>query len=358
MPADSVTRVEVPWLNPNDDTVFLIEWIAKDGQKVNQGDVLCTIETSKATVDIEAPVSGYLQSSVPAQREVTVGDLLAIIAGSLDPLTEVIAPYQLETSAQEPQFTQRALALITEHGLEKAKFRHLPLVRERDVADFLEKQKPVSSIAHRHSPIQLRAAKMLSRSKQTIPHSYLTKFLPAAPVSALVARMALDLDAMISISDWFSFCVARELRDRPKACASWTDQGLVFHPGVNLCVAINLADGTLVAPAVKDADSLELISLVAALRGLQMRALRGQLKLEDLSGGNCMVTSLIGSGINQVIPILYPGHSIIFGIADEWLVGGEGFYALTASFDHRVLNGAESGEILCAIAERMLGSHG
>ncbi len=357
MAESTTTRVEVPRLNTNDDSAFLIEWVASAGQKVKQGDVLCVIETSKATVEIESPASGFLLSPVPAQREVKVGELLAVVSASLQPGGSDAMEPEAVSAPQATGFTQKALALVNRHNLDKTVFRHLALVREADVAEYLRTLDEKSAQVTPLNPVQLRAARVLTRSKQTVPHSYLSRFLPADAIDELVSGIAGKEGAMVSVSDWLAWSVARELRNRPKARATWSEQGLVIHPDVSLCVAINQSDGTVVAPVIRNADSLDVVAFSGAIRKLQMKSLRGRLEPEDLSGGNCTVTSLIGSGVHQVIPIIYPGQSIIFGIADAWRIGENGYYTLTASFDHRVLNGAEAGEILGSVAERMLGKH-
>ena len=66
----------------NDESVLLVQWLVKDGEKVSQGHPLVTIETSKATLDIEAPAAGYVRFDVPKGTEVKIGEVLCYIADS------------------------------------------------------------------------------------------------------------------------------------------------------------------------------------------------------------------------------------------------------------------------------------
>ena len=56
-------------------------WFKDLGEQINKGDILCTFETEKASVEIEAPCSGVLKLILfPRDAEVSVGDCIAIIA--------------------------------------------------------------------------------------------------------------------------------------------------------------------------------------------------------------------------------------------------------------------------------------
>ena len=66
----------------NDESVLLLQWLVKDGEKVERGHHLVTIETSKATMDIESPVAGYVRFDIPKGTEVKVGGVLCYITNS------------------------------------------------------------------------------------------------------------------------------------------------------------------------------------------------------------------------------------------------------------------------------------
>ena len=60
----------------NDESVLLLQWLVKDGEKVKRGHHLVTIETSKATMDIEAPVAGYVRFDILQGTEVRLARLM------------------------------------------------------------------------------------------------------------------------------------------------------------------------------------------------------------------------------------------------------------------------------------------
>jgi len=73
-------EILVPLLNANEPEAKLISIHVKDGQFVNQGDVLFSLETTKATSDLEAPVSGFFHLPPGIDNNVSVGDLLGWIS--------------------------------------------------------------------------------------------------------------------------------------------------------------------------------------------------------------------------------------------------------------------------------------
>src|SRR6185295_12262359 len=118
----------------NDESVLLVQWLVKDGEKVEKGDSLVTIETSKATMDIEAPASGYVRFDIPKGTEVKVGGVLCYVTDNpTDPLPQTSGktktdsqlherPAQVATVSATTRFSSQASALLREHGLTEDQF--------------------------------------------------------------------------------------------------------------------------------------------------------------------------------------------------------------------------------------------
>ena len=113
--------VHVPRINNNDDEVKLVECHVSIGAAVTAGQVIASVETDKAVVDVEAPSAGYLlawHGEVDAM--VTVGHVLARLGSTAD---EAV-PQQAQAAGEARQVTgaptAKALALLREHGLQPA----------------------------------------------------------------------------------------------------------------------------------------------------------------------------------------------------------------------------------------------
>jgi pyruvate/2-oxoglutarate dehydrogenase complex dihydrolipoamide acyltransferase (E2) component len=75
------TKVIIPISGHKESDGTIGMWFKKEGEAVKKGEVLCTLETEKASVEIEAPCSGVLRLILcPRDTEVSVDDCIAIIA--------------------------------------------------------------------------------------------------------------------------------------------------------------------------------------------------------------------------------------------------------------------------------------
>ena len=123
----------VPLLNPNEPDALLAALHVAEGQPVKQGDLLCTLETTKSAADVEAPADGYVVALAAAQGDtLRAGDVLCYLAGSPDwrPAGHSDAP---RTQAARPpglRITGPALALAAQHGLDLAALPAGPLITE------------------------------------------------------------------------------------------------------------------------------------------------------------------------------------------------------------------------------------
>lgn len=192
------------------------------------------------------------------------------------------------------------------------------------------------------------------------PHSYLQRWVDAAAIDAKLEAIGREQGLMVGVFDLLVAAVAKAAANHPGMNAAWHDEGILRYANVHLGFALNLANGDLLVPVIKNADRLTFEDLAGRIRGLQKRAIRNKLTSDDLTGGTLTVTSLVGMGVHQVFPILVPGQTAILAVADPVLLPGLRAYAITLAFDHRVANGSEAAEFLAAVAEALEGtpSHG
>ncbi|SDT77021.1 2-oxoglutarate dehydrogenase E1 component [Actinoplanes derwentensis] len=151
---------------------------------------------------------------------------------------------------------------------------------------------------------------------------------------------------------------------------------LVQPEHVNLGIAIDLVkkDGsrTLVVPSVKNCETLDFRGFWQAYEDIVRRARRNELTMDDYSGTTISLTNPGGIGTVHSIPRLMNGQSAIIGVgameypapyagmSDETLAdhGVSKVTTLTSTYDHRVIQGAQSGEFLKVMHELLLGNHG
>lgn len=149
----------------------------------------------------------------------------------------------------------------------------------------------------------------------------------------------------------------------------------IRHPNVHLGLAVDVTrpDGsrTLLVPTIKRAETLDFTGFHTAYEDLIHRVRTNRLTPEDFAGTTVTITNPGTIGTVQSVPRLMPGQAAIFGVgaiaypaeyqgADPGTLAELGIskvVTLTSTYDHRVIQGAESGAFLGRIHELLLGEH-
>ncbi|MGM9472949.1 2-oxo acid dehydrogenase subunit E2 [Pseudarthrobacter sp. YS3] len=220
---------------------------------------------------------------------------------------------------------------------------------------------PASEAQDRVASLRRAIGSLMSRSKKSIPHYYLstTLDLRAAvewmqqvnvqrPVAQRLVPSALLLKA-----------TAVAAREVPEVNGFFTDG--VFRPSssVHLGVAVALRRGGLVAPAIHDADTLALDVLMRQLRDLVSRARAGRLQRAEMADPTITVTNLGDLGVEAVYGVIYPPQVAMVGLgkvveqpwAHHGMLGVRPAVTATLSADHRVSDGLRGGRFLARIDE-------
>ncbi len=151
---------------------------------------------------------------------------------------------------------------------------------------------------------------------------------------------------------------------------------LVRNPHVNMGLAVDVAkdDGsrTLVVPVLRDADTLDFAGFLASYEDLIRKVKTNKLAVADFQGATITLTNPGTIGTVQSVPRLMPGQGVIVGVgnidypaefqgADQRALGAFGVskvVTVTSTYDHRIVQGAESGLFLKRVHELLLGDHG
>ncbi|MGW1159766.1 2-oxo acid dehydrogenase subunit E2 [Streptomyces sp. NPDC002513] len=206
-------------------------------------------------------------------------------------------------------------------------------------------------------------AGLMARANRDIPHYYLATTVDMAaamdwlhehnrrsPVAERLLPAALLLKA-----------VALAVREVPALNGFWTDDHFAAGEGVHLGIAVSLRGGGLVAPALHDADTLELPRLMTALKDLVARARTGRLRSSEVSDSTITVTHLGDQGVEAVLGVIYPPQVALVGFgrivdrpcAVNGLLGVRPVVTATLSADHRATDGVVGSRYLTAV-DRLL----
>ena len=145
------------------------------------------------------------------------------------------------------------------------------------------------------------------------------------------------------------------------------DDGLV---NLGIAVDVERKDGgrTLMVPVIRDAGRLSFSAFLAAFDDLIARARENALTADDLQGANLTLTNPGGLGTIASVPRLMSGQGTIVATgaigyppglaAIGSTIGAEKVMTMTSTYDHRVIQGAESGQFLQVVEAYLQGEHG
>ena len=146
------------------------------------------------------------------------------------------------------------------------------------------------------------------------------------------------------------------------------------HVNVGLAVDVDKGDGSrnLVVPVLRDADTLDFSGFLVAYDEIIRKVKANKLTIADFQGANVSITNPGTIGTVQSVPRLMPGQGVIVGVGsidypaefqgtDETnlnTLGVSKVVTITSTYDHRIIQGAESGLFLKRVHELLLGDHG
>jgi 2-oxoglutarate dehydrogenase E2 component (dihydrolipoamide succinyltransferase) len=154
--------------------------------------------------------------------------------------------------------------------------------------------------------------------------------------------------------------VVDALRRHPVVNASIDGDTVVYHPAINLGIAVALDSG-LIVPVVKNADERNLLGLSRAIADVADRARARQLKPEEVHGGTFTITNPGQFGAQFGMPIINQPQVAILGVGtiekrpivvDDAIAIRTMAY-LTLGFDHRLVDGAVADEFMADVRQQI-----
>ena len=135
----------------NTEYALLAEWLVADRAEVAAGQPVCVVETTKATVEVEAPGAGTIVQLYGEEVEVELGKTIAYVAESADELAAIDARAE-EKPAPKPaagdrKATRKAVELAELHGIDLSAIEKRGFITEKDVEELIVAQKASESPA-------------------------------------------------------------------------------------------------------------------------------------------------------------------------------------------------------------------
>jgi pyruvate/2-oxoglutarate dehydrogenase complex dihydrolipoamide acyltransferase (E2) component len=353
--------LRTPRVNNNDDTVRLSAVFAKVGEFVKAGDTVAEVETDKATFGVEATKAGYfLKCLHEVGEKIEVGSVLAWMGDTVDDaLPET--PAAIEPSASRAEPTLKAAMLLREYGLTAG---DVPSTSDRlgvsDVQAYVASKgiKPASAkSATAASPTTARQSSSdvpaLRQELSVIERGMLRTVAwhgsVAVPGYVEVAADAAAWEAygvafqkahsllMNPMLPLMAYRLVALVADNPRLNATVQGEEKILYQTVNIGFTVQSGDN-LYLTVTRDAQKMSALEFVKRSLELQKAAMKNKLKPAETSGATIAFTSMARWGVVRHQPVLAPDTSLM--IAHSAPLNGQS--ALGATYDHRVLSGADA----------------
>jgi pyruvate dehydrogenase E2 component (dihydrolipoamide acetyltransferase) len=215
---------------------------------------------------------------------------------------------------------------------------------------------PAADREARMQAMRATIAALMARSKREIPHYYLadTVDLGAAMVWLHERNRRLPVPERLVPAALLLKASALALRSVPELNGFWLDGAFAPGAGIHLGVAVSLRGGGLIAPAIHDADTLDLPTLMARMRDLVTRARAGRLRGTEMADPTITVSNMGEQGSESIFGVIYPPQVALVGfgrvVERPWAVNGllgiRPIVTVSLAADHRATDGATGARYL------------
>ncbi len=376
----------------------IAKWLKKEGDLVNQDEVIVEIETDKVVLEVLAQSDGVVSKIIKPEGEIVASSELIGEFEESDgsSITQKVQKEEKSESNEETKLDKSddldnskkmgpaAKKIISEKNIDPENINASGknnTITKADVINHLE-TKDIDKENHNifsesiasgedrpekrvpMSRLRSTIAKRLVSVKQET--AMLTTFneVDMLPIKELRAKYGAEFqeehDVKLGFMGFFVIAAVQALKKFPVVNASIDGNDVVYHGFQDIGVAVSTERG-LVVPVIKDADTKSLPEIEKAILSYSDKARNGKLSIDEMQGGTFTISNggIFGSLLST--PILNAPQTAILGmhaIQDRPVaINGEvvirPMMYLAMSYDHRLLDGKEAVTFLVSIKEQL-----
>ncbi len=204
--------------------------------------------------------------------------------------------------------------------------------------------------------MRARIAERLTRSKQTIPHFYISMDVDMSEALSWRQRINENRQTKVTITDMIVKAVATALSQYARMNAHVEQDKIILKRAINVGVAVSVDEG-LIVPVIADADKKSLGEISSAARENAEGARTGRLKPQAL--GSFTVTNLGMFAVDTFVPVINPPEAAILAVGavakKPAIVGGQvvprDVMTMVLACDHRAIDGTYAAQFLGKIKQ-------
>jgi 2-oxoglutarate decarboxylase len=393
--AAATVDIVMPAMGESVSEGTVLEWAKQVGDSIEADETIVEISTDKVDAEVPAPASGTItEILVEAGDTVTVGQLLGRMTGDGAPAAAAEAPAAREQTAPRPaelelpegsRITPVAKRVAAAHGIDLSSVHGSGPAGRIGKDDVLAAVDGGGNGAVATAPAPSGATLIKGASAMLARYMDESREVPTATSFRTITVTTLDsrrkqlkeAGHRVSFTHLIAYAIARAATEQMPVMARHFDAvdgkpHVIDDGAVNLGIAVDVErkDGgrTLMVPVIRDAGRLSFPAFLDAFNALIAKARENKLTADDLQGANLSLTNPGGIGTIASVPRLMKGQGTIVatgaigyppGLAGVGAtIGAEKVMTMTSTYDHRIIQGAESGQFLQVVEAYLQGEHG
>jgi len=397
-------EVKVPSPGESISEVEIAQWLVADGDYVEKDQVLCEVDSDKATLELPSEAAGTVSLIASEGDTVAVGDLIAKIDTTAEapakpkestpkevakeepkPATSPVA----EKTAQAPVPAQQesyatgvaspaAKKKIAEEGIDSSRINGTGKggrITKADVIEYIASGVDATQFLQGWGGTRDTEGKKMSMLRRKIAQrlvsvknetAMLTTFneVDMKPIMDLRAKYKQKFKDTHGVSlgfmGFFTKAVTEALRLFPAVNGMIDGDHVIYHDYADIGIAVSSPKGLMV-PVVRNAERMSLHEIEAEIKRLAIKARDGEISIDEMTGGTFTITNggVFGSMLST--PIINPPQSAILGmhniverpVAIDGEVHIRPIMYVALSYDHRIIDGKESVSFLYKVKEML-----
>src|SRR4051794_6118398 len=394
----TVIEIEMPAMGESVSEGTILEWAKQAGDAVAEDETIVEISTDKVDAEVPSPSSGTITEILAdAGDTVTVGQVIprmptpngaapAKAAPTPEP-TEIRPGAEIETTVETPdglKVTPVAQRVAAAQGIDLAKVKGTGPNGRIGKADVLAYE-PNGASATAPAPTAGKQTLLKGASAMLARYMDESRQIPTATSFRTITVTTLDgyrkqlkaAGQKVSFTHLIAYAIARAATEQMPVMATHFAEidgkpHVIDDGGVNLGIAVDVekkgGGRTLMVPVIRDAGRLTFPEFLDAFGVLITKARENKLTADDLQGANVSLTNPGGIGTIASVPRLMSGQGTIVATgaigyppglgAIGATLGAEKVMTMTSPYDHRIIQGAESGQFLQVVEAYLQGEHG
>ncbi len=385
----NMLEIKVPTVGESISEVTIARWNKKTGDYVQMDELLCELESDKATFELNAEKAGVLTTVGAEGDTIKVGDVICKIdteakapEGIVEAPKAEVQTTKAETKTSQPEANNQkqeatkpypspaAAKILAEKGIESKDVKGTGIDGRITKSDAINAQ--LKTTSNETKSRNERKEKMTSLRKTVSKRLVAVKNETAMLTTFNEVDMKPIMDLRnqyknqfkethgvnLGFMSFFTKAVTVALKQFPAVNAYIDGDEIIYHDYCDISIAVSAPKG-LVVPVIRNAESLTLAGIEAEVARLAGKARDNKLSIDEMTGGTFTITNGGVFGSMMSTPIINAPQSAILGmhniierpvVKDGQIVARPMMY-LALSYDHRIIDGRESVGFLVKVKQ-------